>query len=182
MPGPADVRSVDAIASFREALVRFMERVQGSIEGLDGQIRRAVDWIQYVQLSYWKVECKKAEDAVHNAKLDLERCLAFPVVSVELPSCRAEKAALNRAKARREFCHGQVDQVKTWRRTLDHEVFEHRGRMGALRNLLELDLAMAEATLVTILQRLDDYQIEQAPPSPSVALPPVLGDSPPTTD
>ncbi|MBX3424067.1 MAG: hypothetical protein KF688_00180 [Pirellulales bacterium] len=179
MAGPAQVRSIEAVARFRAALARFIERMQGAVEGLDGQLRRAVDWIEHDQPAYWKLKSREAEDAVHNAKLDLERCLAFPLVSGERPSCRAEKALLNRCKARREFCRGQVDKVKNWKRTLNHEVFEYEGRLGALRTLLESDLALAEAALVNILRRLEDYQIEQAPVTED--LPPVLGDAPPTT-
>ena len=179
MAGSAQVRSVEAIARFRAALIQFRERVQGSLEGLDGQMRRAIDWIEHNQPSYWKQAVRAAEDAVHHARIDLERCLAFPPISGEHPSCREEKATLADARARLDYCRGQRERVKNWQRTIDHEVFEYQGRLSSLRSLLESDLVMAEGDLARIIRRLDEYMIEQAPLTQPNELPPVLGDAPP---
>lgn len=170
MAGPAQVRSIEAIARFRASLISFRERVQGSLEGLDGQLRRAVDWIEYDQPSYWKRATRDAEDDIHNAKMDLERCLAFPLISGEHPSCREEKALVAKCQKRLEYCREQVQRVKNWRRTLDHEVFEYQGRLSALRSMLEAELDEADTTLRRVLRRLEDYALEGAPVSSLEAL------------
>jgi hypothetical protein len=101
---------------------------------------------------------------VQQAKIDLERCLMYPVAD-ERPSCREERATLERAKARLEYCREKTERVKHWKRELHHELFEYEGRVGHLRRMLEADLPLARARLQQVVRRLDAYQIERPPES-----------------
>ena len=103
MSTPAQVRSTDAIEALRLALVRFRERVQSALDTLDAEIHRTSNWVEHDRPAYWKQETHNAEDAVHQAKLDLERCLMMTVAG-ERPACREQKAALDAAKIRRAYC------------------------------------------------------------------------------
>ncbi|MAT71360.1 MAG: hypothetical protein CMJ58_17775 [Planctomycetaceae bacterium] len=156
---------MEAIDRLRRAVIQYRRRVQGSLEGLDSQLRRAVDWIEHDRPSYWKRATRAAEEAIHNAKIDLERCLAFPLLSGERPSCREEKALVAECNARLQYCRGQRERVKNWQYKLDHEAFEYQGRVAGLRALLDADLEAAEQTLARIVRRLEDYAVEGAPVS-----------------
>ncbi len=164
MPSPAQVRSVDAIERFRAQLAKYEEQVQDALESLTIELRRAGDWLKYDQPSYWKQQSKLAEDAVHRAKLDLERCLIFPIAG-ERPACREQRAVLKKAQQRVEHCRGKRERVKHWNRHLQHEMFEYEGRVGHLQRILETELPAARAKLQQIVRQLDAYQIERAPRS-----------------
>ena len=164
MSSPAQVHSVDAIEHFRTQLVKYEQRVQSALETLTSEVRRAAEWLQHDQPSYWKQQTKLAEDDVHQAKLDLERCLVFPIAG-EKPACREEKGVLKKAQSRVDYCREKGERVRHWNRHMQHEMFEYEGRVGQLRRVLETELPAARAKLQQIVRRLDAYQIEQAPRS-----------------
>lgn len=162
MSGPANIRSLAAIEEFRVALVEFEKRTQDALDTLSAQLRRATDWLDNDSPAYWQQQEKKAADAVHQAKLDLERCLIFPVGG-EQPACREERAVLKEARDRLDFCREKRDLVRRWRGIFQHEVFEFQGRIGHLRRMLESDLPAARAKLQAIIRRIEGYSVE-APP------------------
>jgi hypothetical protein len=164
MSGPVQVRSVAAIERFRLSLVEFEKRAQSALEVLTSELRRATDWLEHDRPAFWQRQEKEAADAVHQAKLDLERCLIFPVAG-ERPACREEKAVLKTAQDRLAYCHDKRGQVRRWRGVLQHEVYEYQGRIGHLKRLLETELPAARAKLQLIIRRVEGYQIERPPQS-----------------
>jgi len=164
MSSPAQVRSVDAIEHFCVHLAKYEQQVQSAIETLNSELRRAADWLQHDRPSFWKQQTKRAEDAVHQAKLDLERCLIFPIAG-EKPACREEKGVLKKAQLRVDYCREKSERVRHWNRHMQHEMFEYEGRVGQLRRILETELPAARTQLQQIVRRLDEYQIERAPQS-----------------
>ncbi len=162
MSSPAQVRSIASIELFRLALLEFGHRMNEALVELNGQMQRAVDWIEQDQPSYWRQQTKNAEDAIHVAKMNLEHCLLNRVADRQ-PACRDQREELKMTKIRRDFCRAQTERVRHWRRTLKHEIFEYEGRIGQLKRILEQDIPKAVATLDKILLQLEAYQIEQAP-------------------
>jgi hypothetical protein len=162
MSGPAQVRSTPAIEKLQEALARFEKRVQAALDTLDGEMHRTEDWLEHDRPAHWKRELHEAEDQLHAAKMDLERCLMM-VVAGQRPACREQKAAVDAAKQRLEYCQQKRDVIRHWQRDFRHESLEYRGRIGQLRRLLEHDIPKARALLVKIVRRLEDYQVERPP-------------------
>jgi hypothetical protein len=162
MQDSAHIHSTEAIERFRLALAEFEKRVQGALDGLSAELNRATQWLEHDCPHFWKQQEKAAADAVHQAKLDLERCLMFPVAG-ERPTCREEKAALKLAKDRWNYCLEKKEKVRHWRGVLSHEVFEYTGRIGHLRRTLETDLPAARAKLQLIVRRIEGYRIERPP-------------------
>jgi hypothetical protein len=163
MPGPAQVRSTDAIEAFSLAMAKFQERVQNALDALESDVRRADSWIDHDRPPYWRRQTLEAESAVHDAKLDLERCLLMTTVDGQRPACREQKAAVEQAKARLEYCREKADLVKKWQRSFRHDATEFKGRLGQLRRLVEQDVPNARATLAQIMRRLEEYQLERPP-------------------
>ena len=172
MSGPAKVQSIAAIEHFQAALARFEQRAQDALETLTGELRRAIDWLEHDRPAYWKRQDRLASDAIHQAKLDLERCLTF-LVAGERPACREERANLKQAQIRLEYCREKSERVKYWNRQLQHELFEYEGQVSHLQRMLEIELPAARAKLQQLVRRLDAYQIERPPVTvdPSLPLP-----------
>jgi hypothetical protein len=163
MSGPAQVRSTEAIGTVALALARFEQRVQSALDALDAEIRRAGEWVEHDRPAHWKNQLHLAEDGVHDAKIELERCLTYNVSTQERPACREQKAALEKAKARLEYCREKADAVKHWQRNFRHESFEYDGRVGQLRRVVEQDVPLARGSLAKIMRRLEEYRVENAP-------------------
>jgi len=181
MSSPAQVHSVDAIESFRSQLAKYEQQVQLALESLTSEVGRATLWLNQDRPSYWKKQTKLAEDAVHQGKMNLERCLMFPAAG-ERPACREERAALKQAQVRLEYCREKTERVRYWSRQMEHEKLEFTGRIGQLKRLLENELPAARARLQQIVRRLDAYQIERTPlvREPQKNTPPTSTKAPPS--
>ena len=160
MSGPSKVYSTDAIEGFRAALSRFEMRAQNSVDGLLAEVRRAMDWLEHECPRHWKDQTKQAEDAVHEAKQNLERCLTFSVTD-ERPACREQKAALKQAQNRLAYCREKRERVKHWKRVMKHECFEYEARMSQLQRIIEIDMPAARNKLKDIVSSIDAYQVEK---------------------
>lgn len=161
---PARVYSIESIEAFRVALLKYQRRVEDALVALDSQMRRAVDWIDRDRPAYWRAQAKEADQWIHKAKLDLERCLIYRVTD-RRPACREERVILKKAQARREYCRDKMERVRHWKRDLHHELYEYQGRISKLSRMLEHDIPRANAALLHILQQLEEYQLEQPPTS-----------------
>ncbi len=165
MSGPAQVRSVAALERFRASLVEYEKRTQTALDILTSELRRATNWIEEDRPNYWLKQEKNAADAVHQAKLDVERCLIFTTIGDQQPACREERAALQEAKDRLDYCRDKRQHVRQWQGVLQHEVYEFRGRISQLRRILESELPAARAKLQLIIRQVEGYQIERPPES-----------------
>jgi hypothetical protein len=105
----------------------------------------------------------EAENGVHQAKLDLERCLLMTTVDGQRPACREQKAALVQAKNRLDYCREKLDLVRKWQRNFRHDSMEYHGRVGQLRRVVEQDVPNARAVLAKIVHQLEQYQLEKPP-------------------
>jgi len=162
MSGPAQVRSTQAIEAFGASVAKFEEQVQNALDALAVELQRSENWIEHDRPAYWRGQLLKAEDGVHEAKLELERCLLFALEG-ERRSCREQKVALEAARRRVEHCREKAAAVKRWQANFRQEALQFRGRTGQLRRLVELDLPQARGVLAKIVRRLEEYQIERPP-------------------
>jgi hypothetical protein len=80
-------------------------------------------------------------------------------------SCIEEKVAYEKAKRRLAHCQEQIDRVRRWSIKIHHEVDEFRGRLAALRRLLDCEIPQALAFLENSAQALEAYA-EMTRPAP----------------
>lgn len=163
MSTPAQLRSTEGIETFSLALVRFAERVGNALDALDADVRRADGWIDYDRPSYWKKTTHEAEDALHQAKLDLEKCLLMTTLDGQRPACREQKDAVQKCKTRLDYCREKLELVAKWQRTFRHDAMEYRGRVGQLRRLVEQGVPNARGVLAKVLHQIEQYELERAP-------------------
>ena len=161
MSQPAHVRSIDAIVAFKSSLLRYRQRVQDALALLDTEMRRVLEWLEHDRPRYWQKEARRASEQLTQAKVELERCLMFPVAD-ERPACREERAAVHAARARLDHCEDQVEAVRHAAREVRHELFQYQGRMASLSQTLEADVPRATALLERVLTALDKYQSVRA--------------------
>lgn len=165
MSGPVHVSSIAELERFRAALIEFEKRAQTALDVLTAELRRASEWLDEDRPNYWREQEKQAADSVHQAKLDVERCLIFTTIGDQEPACRQERMALQAAKDRFEYCHRKRQVVRHWQGVLEHEIDEFKGRISHLRRMLETQLPAARARLQLIIRRIEGYTVERPPES-----------------
>lgn len=157
----ANVRSLDAIAAVREALLVFQDELDQALSTIDVEMRHVVDWLEHDRPRYWKVQVREAGDAVVEARNNLHRCLMYPI-NDERPSCYEERAELKKAEARQEYCLQKVERLRHWTREVRHEKFEYQGRISQLKDVVGIDVPQAVAILDRLIARLEEYQAIQS--------------------
>jgi hypothetical protein len=156
--GPnAKVTSVDAVGQFAAALRCFRHDVGTILEVQQQRIHRMVDWVRQEQRQYWRRQLRLSERQVHEAKLNLERCLFFRQVGDRPPACVEEKRALQRAKRRLQLCREKVEAVRRWSVAIERAVFEYRGGVGPLSRWVEGSAERSLALLGRICRILEEY-------------------------
>ena len=162
----ARVGSIEALAAFRAALIRFAEECQDGATSLRLESRRGAEWVEVEQSRYWPQQAREANDAVHSARVNLERC-ELAVRPEDRRSCYEEKKALEAARRRVRLCEEKVRTVRKWAQIMNQEAREFHGEIARLEHYLESDLPRAIAMLERMITALEKYATSTAPPPTS---------------
>lgn len=152
----AKVTSIDVIEHFAAAMKCFGEDVKTTLDGIDMEVRRALNWIQREQKDYWTGQIRRGWDEVNIARKELERKLmVYP--GDDRPSCHDERLAVEAAKRRLRLAQEKLEAVKRWSHRAEREVNEYIGAVQVLRGWVEFDLPQAQADLARMARALEDY-------------------------
>jgi hypothetical protein len=152
----ANIRDIEALHNFRAKLMRFAEEVDGSLQTLHLETRRAIEWIEFDCPHYWTAQMRKSFDLVASTRTALTTC-QMRTVAGRRSSCIEEKVAYDRAKRRLQHCQEQIEQIKRWAQKIRHDSEEFQGRLTALRRLLDQDIPQALAWLERSSAALERY-------------------------
>jgi hypothetical protein len=156
MARSAKVTSIDVIEHFAAALNSFGEDAKTALDGIDMEVRRALNWIQREQKDYWTQRIRKGWDEVNIARKELERKMMF-YPGDDRPSCHDERLALEKAKRRLQIAQEKVEAVKRWSHRADREVNEYIGAVQQLKRWMDFDLPQGQADLARMARALEDY-------------------------
>ena len=152
----AKLTSIDVVRAMAAALRKFEEEAGSSLADLQMDVNRVHQWIHQDRKQYWAEQVRRGYQEVAEAKATLERRLIYRATD-ERPSCREEKANLEKAKQRLRTAQDKVQVVKQWTNTLEHEIREFRASIAQLADWLQSDLPHAVALLQRMRDALDDY-------------------------
>ena len=174
MGGSANVTSIDAISHFKVAFHKFAKELRDAVTTLDLESSRAIDWIENDRANFWPRETKRAGERLNEARNNLERARTTSR-SGDARSCYQEKKEVKSAEQRLRYCEDQIIVVRAWRRKLEHEFEEFRGKIGRLHHVADVEVDRAIAALDRILRALDGY-IERSTPSAAAKTEPFVSD------
>jgi hypothetical protein len=153
----ANVRSLDAIAAVRAAMLVFQDELDQALTAIDVEVRHVLDWLEHDRPRYWKVKVREAGDAVTEARAALHRCLMYPI-NDERPSCYEERAELEKAESRLAYCLEKSERLQHWKREVRHEKYEYQGRISQLKDVVGIDVPQAVVILDRLMKRIEEYQ------------------------
>lgn len=163
MADQARISNLDAIESFRTALIIFIGKTRQSLETAQDAVKKTRSWLQLEQPAYWSSQIKLRQKKLDQAQQELmsARMSEF----VDTPSM--QQMAVRKARAALEEAQARLQRTKAWARDYDRTVDPLARKLDSLRDFIENDLALATAHLVEIQKILDAYNETPAPTASS---------------
>ena len=159
MADQARISNLDAIESFRTALIIFISKTRQSLETAQDAVKKTRSWLQLEQPAYWSSQIKLRQKKLDQAQQELmsARLSEF----VDTPSM--QQMAVRKARAALEEALAKLQRTKAWARDYDRTVDPLARKLDSFRDFIENDLAIANAYLVEIQKILAAYNETPAP-------------------
>ena len=169
MSNQAKVTSIEALESFRAALIVFLTKARRSLDDSNEEVRRMRQWLQHDQRTHWEGEFRRRTKQLEQLKQEL--------MSARLGADAHQQSALMArqmavAKAQREIAEveGKLRKLKGWGQNYDTMTDPIVKRMDKLRQTLD-DLPKAIAYLTAVQKALNAYA-DSAGSAPAAVLEP----------
>lgn len=170
MSTQADVKSLDTLAFVKAALAAYAHETGGSLDEIELEGRKAVDYITVDQAAYWKAEVRRCGDLVNQAIKDLEHCRAFKKVGDNQPACAEEKKNLEKARAKLANAEQKAEAVRRWTPVVLQQYRETCVRLVHFREVVDVDCPRAIARVEHMLKSLEAYgQVSSPRPDTATA-------------
>jgi hypothetical protein len=166
MSGSAQVNSIDAIQTLREALAGFRADAAKALEAAEQDVRHFFDWLDDQQ-KHWKKAVRECEEHVLRAKTELVAKRYTRMDGRGEPTTEKE-VALKKAQARLRYAEEKVQNCRRWANVLPRAVTEYEGPARQLAGMLDTEVRHAMALLDHKLETLDAYVHMAPPPAPSL--------------
>lgn len=157
MAESANVQSIQALKQFRITLVRVIEQIRTGLIEAEAELDRVSGWVKQDQARYWKSELRRRSEEMNRARIALKVRQIQKTPLGGRYSCVDEEKAFEAAKRKHEEAQAKQENVKRWDRKLDEEVFDYKGMVQGLDQMLESEMPKALARLDQMLRSLDAY-------------------------
>ncbi len=173
MADQVKVTSLDALESFRAALIIFVTKARRSVDELSEEVHRTRSWIQTQQRVHWEAQLRKRQKLFDQANQELisARFSEFK------DSVQMQQMAVRKAKALVEEAEEKMRKIKHWSRDFDRYAEPMGKKVESLRTVLEHDMPKAIQYLVQVQRTLEAYTERYAP---SAETTPTTETEPPT--
>ena len=161
----AKVEDLDAIKAFKRAIVKFAEAANVALADAEGEMNRALMWLEGEQRAYWEGQLRKRADLVERAKEAVRMKKIFKDSTGRQQSAVDEEKKLKVAIRRFEEAGEKVAAVKKHTAKLRKEILMYKGHVQRFATCVHNDLPMASAQLDGLLDRLQKYVALDVPES-----------------
>jgi hypothetical protein len=172
MPERSKVTSVEALDSFRAAILVFLAKARPALDEACHDVVRTRLWLQTEQRTHW-------ERQVRRRSLELEE------VRQELFSARLSKLqdataaqylAFRRAQRALADTEAKLNLLKTWDREIENRAAPLVKQLDNLQSFLISEMPNAAAYLSEVVKILEAYAETSLPASPAPPAPPIPED------
>ncbi|MFZ1935106.1 MAG: hypothetical protein WBL72_05015 [Thermoguttaceae bacterium] len=157
MSQAARVTSIDVLPLLAAALQKFRSEGAGAVDDVASEVRRALEWIHHDIKDYWTTELRHAEDALSQARVQLQQAMAVRRIGDRSPSCADEKRVVERAKRRMETARRKLEAVRHWSIALERAADDFRRSHMQFASWIDIDISRAAATLNKMSESLVSY-------------------------
>ena len=155
----AKVTSVEAVESFRAALIVYLKSARATLEEACDEILRARAWVQEDRRPFWQNEMR-----IRGRKLEETRAELFSArLSQFQESTALRLMAVQRAEHAIRDGEAKLSVIKKWSRELENQTDPLLKQLNQLQGFLTTDMARAVAYLAQVVKTLDAYASVTAP-------------------
>jgi hypothetical protein len=163
MSESARVTSIDALKDFRADLCSFGDRATDGLSSVQMAIQRTLDWLDE-QDKYWHREVRRWEEAVNQARMELNR-RKMVKIGDRTPDCTEQEDILRAARYRLDEAEQKLAKTRRWLPSFRRSVDEYQGPARLLSGFLEGEQPRALALLQQKIDALEEYVRLSAPPN-----------------
>ncbi|QGJ71810.1 Hypothetical protein PBC10988_35200 [Planctomycetales bacterium 10988] len=157
------VGSLDSLEDFVRTLQTFQEEAGGGLIGVELETRRFLEWLKNDQFRYWKIQYRKADEKLAEAKAELHRKKI--TAAGQHRSLVEEQKMVRKWKMRMEVAEEKLAKIKYWVRATEEAFSEFKGQAQQLRGVVDSDVPRAIHVIKRIIHALERYFQLQAPTS-----------------
>jgi hypothetical protein len=160
MAEQAKVTSIEALESFRSALIIFLTDSRRSLDEVGDAVRRTKQWLENDLRAKWESEIRRRTKVLSEAQQEL---FGSRLSNLKTASAQKEEAV---RKARRAVAEAEekIRNVKKWNRNYDSIVEPMIKQLEGLRGYLDHDMVKSLAYLVQAQKTLEGYAEATPPP------------------
>jgi hypothetical protein len=176
----AQVTSVEAIESFRSALVVYLSKVRPALEEMSSEVLRARQWLQNDQRRLWEGEMKTRAKKLERAKAEMFN-VSMSKFQGEVSS--AAQLLMHRAKVAMEEADKKLTMLKKWDNELENRSEPLIKQVDQFQSFVTAEMPRAIAYLTQVIRSLEAYAeirmggTAEAPPE-KIGEPPTDGAAP----
>jgi hypothetical protein len=153
MADRAQVTSVEAIESFRSALIIYLSKTRPALEEMSNEVLRARQWLQNDQRRLWEGEMK-----ARTKKLERARAELFSVSMSKLQEVSAAQQLLvPRAEAAFDEAQKKLAMLKKWDRELENRSEPLVKQVDQFQSFVTSEMPKAIAYLTQAIRSLEAY-------------------------
>jgi len=149
----AHVTSVDALESFRTALLLYVSKARPTVEEVSSEVLRTKLWLENEQRMHWETQVRRRAKALEQA----EAALSSARMSNLRDARNTEQMAVRKAKQALEEAEAKLKVLKYWTREFDSRVQPLVKQLEKLHTLLSNDMLQASAFLANAVETLSAY-------------------------
>ena len=149
----AHLSSVEALDSFKNRLILYLEKATNVLDEVSSEVRGTLAWLEDQQKPYWVQQGKRRMRALEEAQHEIFGAR----LSQFRESNDAQQMAVHRAKRALRDAEEKLRRVKFWCRRYQSDVEPLGREVEKLRTVLVQDLKKGASHLERILRTLDGY-------------------------
>jgi len=167
MPQQAQVKSVDALESFRASLIVFLSKARPTLEEIAAHMVRTRSWVEHDQRNYWDKQMRLRARELERAQQELFSARMSKIAK----ATAAQELALHRAQRAVREAEDKQRMVQKWSRELDNRTEPLVKQVDQLHGFLATDMGKAVAFLGEAVKALEAYAEVAVPGAASVPRP-----------
>lgn len=153
MADRAKITSVDALETFQNSLVVYLDKARRALDEISDEVRRTRAWIETDRHVHWKNEVKRRTRTLEMKQQEL---FSARIGNLAEPT-QTHQHAVRRARKALDEASDKLNHVRRWNHEFDNRVEPLARHADKLRHTLTVDMAKAVASLKQSIESLHQY-------------------------
>ena len=167
MADRAQVTSVEAIETFRSALIVYLSKVKPTVEEPASEVARTRQWLENDRRSFWQNQMRLRRRELERAQGELFSARMSKIQD----ATSVQELALHKAQRAVREAEAKLQIIKKWQHELDNRSEPMVKLIEQLHGYLSTDMARAVVFLTEIIKTLQAYAQISTPSGGPIATP-----------